>query len=46
MKARALAVLLVLGACGAQVKVAPVKIEPIHITVDVNIHEGAGSAAR
>jgi len=31
---------LLLGACGAtQVKVEPVKIQPIHITVDVNLHD-------
>ena len=35
-------VALVLAAgCGAtQVKVEPVKIQPIHITVDVNLNEG------
>lgn len=47
MKARALALLLLLGACGAQqVKVEPVKIEPIHITVDVNIHQGPDGTTR
>jgi hypothetical protein len=30
--------LLVLGACGA-VQVAPVKVEPIHVTVDINVHD-------
>lgn len=35
-----IALVLLLGACGAQqVKVEPVKIEPIHITVDVNLHD-------
>jgi hypothetical protein len=30
----------VLAGCGAQrVKVEPVKIQPIHITVDVNLHD-------
>lgn len=38
MKWIALAVLL--AACGAtQVKVDPVKVQPIHITVDVNLHD-------
>ncbi len=31
---------VLLGACGAQqVKVEPVKVQPIHITVDVNLHD-------
>jgi hypothetical protein len=31
---------ILLGACGAQqVKVEPVKVQPIHITVDVNLHD-------
>ena len=29
---------VLLGACGHTVKVDPVKVEPIHITVDVNLH--------
>jgi hypothetical protein len=34
-----------LAACGAQtVRVEPVKVEPIHVTVDVNLHV-AGAAA-
>jgi len=33
-------VTLLLSACGAQqVKVDPVKVEPIHITVDVNLRD-------
>lgn len=39
---RLFAALVLLAACGAQqVKVAPVTIEPIHITVDVNVHDAA-----
>lgn len=39
---RLIAALVLLAACGAsQVKVAPVTIEPIHITVDVNVHDAA-----
>jgi hypothetical protein len=31
----------VLAACGpTQVNVAPVKIQPIHMTIDVNLHDG------
>jgi hypothetical protein len=31
-----------LAACGpTQVNVAPVKIQPIHVTVDVNLHDAA-----
>lgn len=34
--------------CGSQtVRVEPVKVEPIHVTVDVNVHDaGSGDAAR
>jgi hypothetical protein len=37
-----------LAACGSQtVRVEPVKVEPIHVTVDVNVHDaGSGDAAR
>ena len=39
------------GACGSQtVRVEPVKVEPIHVTVDVNLHDahdaGSGGATR
>lgn len=31
-----------IAACGpTHVNVAPVKIEPIHMTIDVNLHDGA-----
>ena len=44
MKKILVAILLV-GACGAQqVKVEPVKVQPIHITVDVNLHDGTANA--
>lgn len=44
---RTLAV-IVLAACGSQtVRVEPVKVEPIHVTVDVNLHDaGSGDAPR
>jgi hypothetical protein len=37
-----------LAACGSQtVRVEPVKVEPIHVTVDVNVHDaGSGDASR
>jgi hypothetical protein len=37
-----------LAACGAHtVRVEPVKVEPIHVTVDVNLHDaGSGDAPR
>ena len=35
----------VLASCGTQgVKVEPVQIQPIHITVDVNVHDRADVA--
>jgi hypothetical protein len=39
-----LLVAILLGACGAQqVRVEPVKVQPIHITVDVNLHDKSDS---
>jgi hypothetical protein len=39
---------VVLAACGSQtVRVEPVTVEPIHVTVDVNVHDvGSGDAPR
>lgn len=34
---------ILLGGCGHLVKVEPVKIQPIHITVDVNLKDGSGT---
>jgi hypothetical protein len=35
-----------LAACGSQtVRVEPVKVEPIHVTVDVNLHDAGAAAA-
>jgi hypothetical protein len=37
---RLLVAVFLLSACGfTQVKVEPVKVQPIHITVDVNLHD-------
>lgn len=37
---KAVLALLLLAACGAQhVKIEPVQVQPIHVTVDVNVHE-------
>ena len=30
---------IVLAACGGRIKVEPVQVQPIHVTVDVNVHE-------
>jgi hypothetical protein len=36
---------MALAACGpTRVNVAPVKIEPIHMTIDVNLRDGAQPA--
>ncbi|HEU0035613.1 MAG TPA: hypothetical protein VFQ53_33610 [Kofleriaceae bacterium] len=46
MKRLAIAI-LVLAGCGAQtVKVEPVKVEPIHMTIDVNLHDSPAQNAR
>ncbi|HEX3475436.1 MAG TPA: hypothetical protein VHT91_10470 [Kofleriaceae bacterium] len=35
-----------LAACGSQtVRVEPVKVEPIHVTVDVNLHDAPAASA-
>lgn len=37
---------LALVACGTQsLRVEPIKVEPIHMTVDINLHDASGSAA-
>ena len=38
-----LLMLCVLGACGQSFKVEPVKVEPIHMTIDVNLHDGSST---
>jgi hypothetical protein len=35
---RLLTLVLAIGACGS-LHVAPVSVQPIHITVDVNVHD-------
>ena len=30
--------------CGSALKVEPVKVQPIHITVDVNVHDNVDKA--
>lgn len=32
-------ILLVFGGCFTNLKVEPVKVEPIHMTIDVNVHD-------
>jgi hypothetical protein len=31
---------LTLAACGHTVKVQPITVEPIHMTIDINVHDG------
>jgi hypothetical protein len=33
--------MLALAACGHTVKVQPITVEPIHMTIDVNVHDDA-----
>jgi hypothetical protein len=36
---------LALAACGTQnLKLEPVKVEPMHLTIDVNLHDSADAA--
>ncbi len=39
-------VLWFLAACGQAFKVEPVKVEPIHMTIDVNLHDSDPVAAK
>ncbi len=38
-------VLCLLAACGQSFKVEPVKVEPIHMTIDVNLHDDTAKQA-
>jgi hypothetical protein len=40
-----LLVVLLLAACGTTFKVEPVKVEPIHMTIDVVLHDDAPKSA-
>jgi hypothetical protein len=33
-------------ACGQSIKVEPVKVEPIHMTIDVNLHDTSTDVAK
>ena len=47
MKKYIAACLLLAAGCGlTTMKVAPVKVEPIHMTVDVNLHESPSGDAK
>lgn len=38
---------LLLAACGpSRLRVEPVKVEPIHLTIDVNVHDRGDDATR
>lgn len=37
-------VCLLLAACGSTLKVEPVRVEPIHMTIDVNVHDDAAKS--
>ena len=39
---RLLLLLTSIAACGPM-QVAPVKVEPIHLTIDVNVHDGTNA---
>ena len=36
---KSLLALAVLSACAQRIKVDPVTVQPIHVTVDVNVHD-------
>ncbi len=36
---KSLIALVMLAGCGASLKVQPVTVNPIHVTVDVNVHD-------
>ncbi|MDB4960610.1 MAG: hypothetical protein JWP01_609 [Myxococcales bacterium] len=35
---------LAAAACGHTVKVQPITVEPIHMTIDINVHDGEPDA--
>ena len=39
-------ILLMLAGCFTNLKVEPVKVEPIHMTIDVNVHNTPDPAKR
>ena len=42
MKSLLLSLFALVAACGtSHVQVAPVTVQPIHMTIDVNVHDGA-----
>jgi len=44
MKSLLLSLLALVAACGmSHVKVAPVTVQPIHLTIDVNLHDDPAS---
>jgi hypothetical protein len=44
---RVLVMLVLAAGCASQkVRVEPVKVEPIHVTVDVNLHDGRPPPAK
>ena len=47
MKKSIAAIFLLAAGCGlTTMKVAPVKVEPIHMTVDVNLHDSPSGEAQ
>lgn len=42
---RLVTTLLLAGCASQKIKVDPVKVEPIHMTIDVNLHDGKPSGA-
>ena len=36
--------ILLSGCVGSNLKVEPVKVEPIHMTIDINLHDGKDAA--
>jgi hypothetical protein len=37
---------LALAACGTMIRVEPVKVEPIHMTVDINLHDATAAPVK
>ena len=45
MKKTLVALVMFVAACGAGLKVAPVTVKPIHMTIDVNVHDAPDAGA-
>ena len=39
LRLRTFVLVVLFGGCASPIRLAPVRVEPIHMTIDVNLHE-------